>query len=301
MIRVFVSYSRDDESLVAPIVRLLRVNTSYVFQDLDGIRPGKRWREEIARGIAESNLVVVFWCRHALMSASVSEEWTAAIEQKKDMLPLLLDATPLPKPLSEFQYIDFRGTVGDNHGPEPASTAVDSMPSASSPAGSTRALPAGAPKSPVRWFAFGGVAAALFVAVSMFVLWPLSRETAPELALPSPTAETSPSTAQPSQPPSIELPPRKPPAPKPSPPRPPQSASTWSPSLIGTLMAGLALVGGAVWYLRKKRGRSRGPGDHEIPPDLMPRPSSSWESTGSFVERQMASEIKAEIARRTNT
>jgi LPXTG-motif cell wall-anchored protein len=233
------------------------------------------------------------------MSASVSEEWTAAIEQKKDLLPLLLDATPLPKPLSEFQYIDFRGTVGDNHGPEPSPKAVDSMPSAPSRAGSTQPLPASAPKSPIRWFAFGGVAAALFVAVSMFVLWPLSRETAPELALPSPPAQTSPSTAQPSQPPSIE-PPQKLPAPKPSPP-PPPSTSTGSPSVIGALMAGLALIAGTLWYLRKKRGRSRGPGDHEIPPDLMPHPSSSWESPGSFVERQMASEIKAEIARRTST
>jgi len=34
-------------------------------------RPGRRWRGEIARGIAESNLVVLFWCRHALTAASV--------------------------------------------------------------------------------------------------------------------------------------------------------------------------------------------------------------------------------------
>ena len=40
----------------------------------------------------------------------------AAIEQEKDLLPLLLDATPLPSELGAFQWIDFRGTVGANHG-----------------------------------------------------------------------------------------------------------------------------------------------------------------------------------------
>jgi hypothetical protein len=117
-----VSYSHADASLVAPVVKLLRVNKSLVFQDIDGIQPGKRWRSEIARALAESHLVVVFWCDHASRSNEVSKEWKAAIEQEKDLLPLLLDATPLPPELNEFQWIDFRGTVGANH------SSIDSLP-----------------------------------------------------------------------------------------------------------------------------------------------------------------------------
>lgn len=45
---VFVSYSHADASLVAPVVKLLRVNQSLVFQDVDSSDPGKRWRGEIA-------------------------------------------------------------------------------------------------------------------------------------------------------------------------------------------------------------------------------------------------------------
>jgi len=45
-INVFVSYSHADASLVTPVVRLLRVNQSLVFQDADGIAPGTKWREE---------------------------------------------------------------------------------------------------------------------------------------------------------------------------------------------------------------------------------------------------------------
>jgi hypothetical protein len=112
---VFVSYSHADALLVSPVVKLLRVNKSLVFQDIDGIRPGKKWQGEIAKALAESNLVVVFWCTHASKSNEVSKEWQAAIDQKKDLLPLLLDTTPLPPELAEFQWIDFRGTVGANH------------------------------------------------------------------------------------------------------------------------------------------------------------------------------------------
>jgi hypothetical protein len=114
-INVFVSYSHADVLLVSPVVKLLRVNKSFVFQDIDGIQPGKRWQGEIANALAESQLVVVFWCTHASGSNEVSKEWQAAIEQEKDLLPVLLDATPLPSELAEFQWIDFRGTVGANH------------------------------------------------------------------------------------------------------------------------------------------------------------------------------------------
>jgi hypothetical protein len=61
-------------------------------------------------------LVVIFWCDHASRSDEVAKEWKAAIEQQKDLLPLLLDATPLPSELGEFQWIDFRETVGPHHG-----------------------------------------------------------------------------------------------------------------------------------------------------------------------------------------
>jgi hypothetical protein len=116
---VFVSYSHADSSLVAPIVKLLRLNKSPVFQDIDGIQPGKKWRHEIDTALIKSQLVVVFWCHHADQSDEVSKEWKAAIAYKKNLLPLLFDHTPLPQELSEFQWIDFREMVGTIHVPEP--------------------------------------------------------------------------------------------------------------------------------------------------------------------------------------
>ena len=170
---VFVSYSHADASLVAPVVKLLRVNKSLVFQDVDDIQPGKRWRSEIAKGITKSHLVVVFWCNHASQSAEVSKEWKAAIEQEKDLLPLLLDATPLPSELGQFQWIDFRGTVGANHGSIVFSQRM--------------ALPPAPVRSARRLFLAGlAVAFAIVVVLSLFT-WNASR--AP---LPSTTFQPSP-------------------------------------------------------------------------------------------------------------
>lgn len=113
--KVFVSYSHADLSLVAPVVKLLQANKSLVFQDINSIQPGKKWRNEIAKGLAESDLVIVFWCNHASHSDEVCKEWQAAIAHEKDLLPLLLDATPLPQELGDFQWIDFRSMVGATH------------------------------------------------------------------------------------------------------------------------------------------------------------------------------------------
>lgn len=158
-INVFVSYSHADAPLVAPVVKLLRVNKSLVFQDVDSITPGKRWRGEIARGLDQSHLVVVFWCQHASRSDEVAREWQAAIAQNKDLLPLLLDATPLPAPLGEFQWIDFRATVGANHGTVDSPPHIRPAPApVSGPAPARPSLRAG------RWLSFAAVVAVFALA-----------------------------------------------------------------------------------------------------------------------------------------
>lgn len=163
---VFVSYSHADALLVAPVVRLLRLNKSLVFQDIDDIQPGKRWRSEIAKGLAKSHLVIVFWCGHARCSDEVSKEWKSAIEQEKDLLPLLLDATPLPPELGEFQWIDFRATVGASHTAivSPANDSIEPP----LPMSSTEK----ARRSPSPWLILGGFAAVVVAvaAGSLFTL-----------------------------------------------------------------------------------------------------------------------------------
>lgn len=116
---IFISYSHKDTALVEPVVALLRASRSFVYLDKDSIRAGKKWREELDAAIAGVDMVVVFWCEHSDISIEVGKEIAAAVERRKDILPLLLDGTALPARLAEYQYIDFRAAFEKAHTPPP--------------------------------------------------------------------------------------------------------------------------------------------------------------------------------------
>jgi hypothetical protein len=259
---VFVSYSRADASLVAPVVKLLRVNKSLVFQDVDGIEPGKRWRGEIARGLSESHLVVVFWCDHASRSDEVSKEWKAAIEQQKDLLPLLLDATPLPPGLKEFQWIDFRGLVGTTHGSisSPSDATVVLEPGKAAAPVMASPLPEAAPVKSSPWFALGGIAAVVVIAAVGLGLFVVTGPKAPPLT-------SAPDSSQ-------------------SPPPPPGILDGFDfalgiPLLLGVVIAVTCLV----WWSRRRSKREQ--------------PIESAAPHRGEIERRIATELEAEILRRT--
>lgn len=108
---IFVSYSRKDYKLVTPVVRLLRATKGLIFQDIDDIEGGKKWRKQIDAALENAHLIVVFWCSHSDSSHEVRREYQAAIRADKDLLPVLLDDTPLPDDLGEFHGVDFRGVA----------------------------------------------------------------------------------------------------------------------------------------------------------------------------------------------
>ena len=112
---IFVSYSHQDVDLVRPVVGLLRATEDLVFQDLDSIKPGSRWRREIEEALYAAQLFVLFWCYHSSRSAEVRKEYELALTTGKDVLPVLLDTTPLPQQLNEFQWVDFRHLGGSVH------------------------------------------------------------------------------------------------------------------------------------------------------------------------------------------
>jgi TIR domain len=112
---IFVSYSHQDAGLVKPVVGLLRATKDLVFQDVDAIKPGSRWRPQIEEALGVAQLIVLFWCYHSSRSAEVRKEYELAVSTGKDVLPVLLDATPLPKELNEYQWVDFRQFVGLGH------------------------------------------------------------------------------------------------------------------------------------------------------------------------------------------
>lgn len=268
---VFVSYSHADESLVAPVVKLLRINQSLVFQDTDSIQPGRKWRSEIAKALAESHLVVVFWCNHASRSVEVLQEWKSAIDQEKDLLPLILDATPLPPELSEFQWIDFRDTVGANH---------SSIGSSAANVADKTLLPRpramSATKS-VRWLSLAGFATVFVTVLALGLFTTHAPQFPSEMAAPEPPGSVS-STP-------VPVTPSHPAAkPKPTPPVPTSNTSDFLPGNNIALALGIVLAVTAflVW-VRAKRRKPIEQCAHAHPGEI---------------ERQIANQIEAEIMRR---
>lgn len=115
-IHIFVSYSRHDQLLVTPIVQLIRAIGGGVFQDVDSIPPGKRWKPVIQDSIDRASVVLVFWCAHSRSSKEVHAEWEQAILANKDVVPTRLDDTPLDEALAEFQSIDLRALAAGHLG-----------------------------------------------------------------------------------------------------------------------------------------------------------------------------------------
>jgi hypothetical protein len=280
---VFVSYSRADASLVAPVVKLLRVNKSLVFQDVDNVEPGKRWRGEIARGLADSHLVVVFWCSHASRSDEVAREWQAAVAQNKDLLPLLLDATPLPAALSEFQWIDFRDTVGASHAEVSAAPAASPAPAPQMP---RAPRPAPVRYASTRWLSLAA-GVAVFALAALLSVQLVNEDTPDDLPpIPSDTRPVPP-VKQPDT--GIHLPKPVPPKPKPAPPPPAPAPADWYfwPALTSGVASAVVLIW--LWRRRRRSALATAPA----------APTAGAEPPVLEVEKTIAKRLEAEILRRT--
>ncbi len=116
---IFVSYSRRHEELVTPLVQLLGVGDRVVFQDVVAIKPGDRWESVLLEALEKAEWVVVIWCEHADQSKWVRKEWMAAVKSHKKVVPVQIDATPLPEILDQFQAINLSHLVHHRSGSKP--------------------------------------------------------------------------------------------------------------------------------------------------------------------------------------
>lgn len=109
---IFISYSRYDIEAVSQIVELLRATREdLVFQDSTSIKPAQKWEQKIEEAVDKSNLFILFWCGHSSTSYAVIREYNRALEKDKNILPVLLDDTPLKPALATYQALDFRKTI----------------------------------------------------------------------------------------------------------------------------------------------------------------------------------------------
>lgn len=102
---VFISYAREDEQLILPVANLLRAAGAVVFLDVQEIPYGERWESVLLAQLHAAERILVFWSVNAANSEWVRREYLAAIGAGLRVVPIPLDATPLPVELAAFQAL----------------------------------------------------------------------------------------------------------------------------------------------------------------------------------------------------
>lgn len=110
LLKAFFSYCRTDRPIVEILVTFLSVANVRVLWD-GAIKPGQLWEEVILDWLDEADLAYAFWSRSAADSEWVELELDLLASEAKNLVPVMLDDTPLPDALSVRQGIEFSGLL----------------------------------------------------------------------------------------------------------------------------------------------------------------------------------------------
>ena len=106
--RFFVSYSHNDRLFVEAITDLLKITGITVFRDKENIPLGTPWRQFVEDALKAADTAIVFWSGHSAESPEVQNEYKRAISLRKKVVPVMLDNTPLPADLAEYNGLDLK-------------------------------------------------------------------------------------------------------------------------------------------------------------------------------------------------
>lgn len=101
-----ILYARADEASMQRARSLARAYGP-VWVDLD-LQPGQPWRRAIAGRLCGADRVLVIWSQAAAGSVELAAEWRQALACGRRVVPVLLDAAPMPPELGAWQAVDWR-------------------------------------------------------------------------------------------------------------------------------------------------------------------------------------------------
>lgn len=106
---IFVSYAREDEARIRPLVAAFEAEGWSVFWDRR-IPAGSTWRSHIGAALQQAHCVVVAWSAHSVESQWVLEEADEG-KARQVLVPVMLDAVTPPRGFREIQVADLSGWV----------------------------------------------------------------------------------------------------------------------------------------------------------------------------------------------
>jgi hypothetical protein len=93
---IFLSYSRGDAQQADDWVAHLEQYGYRVWVDRVGIRGGQQWMETIVRSIEEAQAVILLLSPNSARSDNVRREIDLAVQAKKRIIPVEIQATTIP-------------------------------------------------------------------------------------------------------------------------------------------------------------------------------------------------------------
>ena len=107
MARLFVSYSRKDESFVQRLVSHLDSLGADIWLDIEDIPVGMKWSTAIQHGLKTCELMLLIISPDSMASTNVEDEWQYYLDEKKPIVPILLHPAEIHFQLRRVQYVDF--------------------------------------------------------------------------------------------------------------------------------------------------------------------------------------------------
>lgn len=104
---IFFSYSRADSKFALKLATSLRDAGINLWIDQLDIHPGLRWDAEVEKSLENSKSLLVILSEASVTSNNVLDEVSYALENNKQVFPVIIDNCKIPFRIKRLQYIDF--------------------------------------------------------------------------------------------------------------------------------------------------------------------------------------------------
>ena len=111
---IFVSYAREDSDVALKLSRDLKAAGAQIWLDQLDIPPGERWDRAVEAALERSKCMLVILSPRSVSSENVMDEVSYAIDEKKEIVPVIVEHCKLPLRMRRLQFIDFTADYNDS-------------------------------------------------------------------------------------------------------------------------------------------------------------------------------------------
>ncbi|MCA9909229.1 MAG: toll/interleukin-1 receptor domain-containing protein [Anaerolineae bacterium] len=113
MPRLFISYSRQDESFARRLATSLSEMGADIWIDIKDIPAGMKWSSAIQQGLDVCDAMIVVITPSSATSPNVEDEWQYYRDRGKAIVPVMVAPAQLHYQLGRLQYVNFYGQPYD--------------------------------------------------------------------------------------------------------------------------------------------------------------------------------------------